>query len=60
MRTLGSFNHSGLDEEPIAILLRRTANCASMGYDPTIGGPARAAARAGPFLAERPNYSHVD
>src|SRR3982074_1914070 len=40
MRTLGSFNHTGLDEEPIAISLRRTAQCASMGYDPTIGGPA--------------------
>jgi hypothetical protein len=24
-----------------------------MGYDPTIGGPARVATRAGPFLAER-------
>jgi hypothetical protein len=24
-----------------------------MGYDPTIGGPARVTARAGPFLAER-------
>jgi hypothetical protein len=23
-----------------------------LGYDPTIGGPARAAARAGPFLTE--------
>lgn len=60
MRTLGSFNHSGLDEEPIAILLRRTANCASMGYDPTIGGPAWVATRAGPFLAEHPDYSDVD
>jgi hypothetical protein len=60
MRTLGSFNHSGLDEEPIAILLRRTANGASMGYDPTIGGPARAATRAGPFLAEHPNYRGID
>jgi hypothetical protein len=59
MRTLGSFNHSGLDEEPIAILLRRTANCASMGYDPTIGGPAWAATWAGPFLPERSNYSDV-
>ena len=24
-----------------------------MGYDPTIGGPARVATQAGPFLAER-------
>ena len=24
-----------------------------MGYDPTIGGPARVATRAGPFLTER-------
>jgi hypothetical protein len=59
MRTLGSFNHSGLDEEPIAILLRRTANCASMGHDPTIGGPAWAATQAGPFLTEHTNYSNV-
>src|SRR5712691_8027991 len=43
MRTLGSFNHTGLDEEPIAILLRSSAQCASMGYDPTIGGPVREA-----------------
>jgi hypothetical protein len=57
MRTLGSFNHSGLDEEPIAILLRRTANCASMGHDPTIGGPAWAATQAGPFLPEHTNYT---
>jgi len=59
MRTLGSFNHSGLDEEPIAILLRRTANCASMGHDPTIGGPIRVATRVGPFLAEQANYSGI-
>jgi len=59
MRTLGSINHSGLDEEPIAILLRRTANCASVGYDPTTGGPAWAATQAGPFLAERSNDSRA-
>jgi hypothetical protein len=53
MRTLGSFNHAGLDEEPIVILLRRAAQCASMGYDPTIGGPVRVATQAGPFLAEQ-------
>ena len=57
MRTLGSFNHTGLDEEPIAILLRRTAKCASMGYDPTIGGPVRVASQAGPFLAEHTDHS---
>jgi hypothetical protein len=57
MRTLGSFNHAGLDEEPIVIWLRRTAHCASMGYDPTIGGPAREASRAGPFLAEHIDHS---
>jgi hypothetical protein len=44
---------SGRDEEPIAILLRSAAKKASMGYDPTIGGPARAATRVGPFLTER-------
>jgi hypothetical protein len=59
MRTLGSINHTGLDEEPIAILLRRTAQCASMGYDPTIGGPAWAAAWAGPFLAEHTDHSRA-
>src|SRR4051812_49215073 len=34
MRTLSSFNHSGPDEVPIAILLRLTALKASMGIDP--------------------------
>src|SRR4051812_7929075 len=34
MRTLSSFNHSGPDEVPIAILLRPTALKASMGIDP--------------------------
>jgi hypothetical protein len=34
MRTLSSFNHSGPDEVPIAILLRQTALKASMGTDP--------------------------
>jgi len=34
MRTLGSFNHPGLDEVPIAILLRKTAIMASVGIDP--------------------------
>jgi len=29
----------------------------AMGYDPTIGGPARAAAQAGPYLAERSHCS---
>jgi len=52
MRTLGSFNHTGLDEEPIVIWLRSSAQWASMGYDPTIGGPVRAATQTGPFLVE--------
>ncbi|WP_284263651.1 hypothetical protein, partial [Bradyrhizobium iriomotense] len=34
MRTLSSFNHSGPDEVPIAILLRLTALKASVGTDP--------------------------
>jgi hypothetical protein len=34
MRTLSSFNHSGPDEVPIAILLRQAALKASMGTDP--------------------------
>jgi hypothetical protein len=51
MRTLGSFNHPGPDEEPIVILLRSTARKAVMGYDPTIGGPAWVATQAGPFLS---------
>jgi hypothetical protein len=34
MRTLGSFNHPGPDEVPIAILLRKTALAASVGIDP--------------------------
>src|SRR6266545_2721650 len=46
MRTLGSFNHTGPDEEPIAILLRTSALAAAVGNDPTIGGPARAATRS--------------
>src|ERR1700761_9776969 len=41
MRTLGSFNHPGPDEAPIAILLRQAALKAAMGHDPTIGGPGR-------------------
>ena len=44
---------SGPDEEPIAILLRNSPKGCG-GNDPTIGGPARVAARAGPFLTERP------
>src|SRR5262249_34333127 len=46
MRTLGSFNHTGPDEEPNAILLRKSALAAAVGNDPTIGGPARVAARS--------------
>jgi hypothetical protein len=34
MRTLSSFNHSGPDEVPTAILLRQTALKASVGIDP--------------------------
>jgi hypothetical protein len=53
MRTHGSFNHPGPDEVPIAISLQKAALAASVGNDPTIGGPARVATRAGPFLSER-------
>jgi hypothetical protein len=53
MRTLGSINHPGRDEEPIAILLRPSANKAPVGDDPTIGDPAWAATWAGSFLTER-------
>jgi hypothetical protein len=42
---------------PIVILLRRAAQHASMGYDPTIGGPAWVATWAGPFLPERSRLS---
>src|SRR5262249_30047892 len=57
MRTHGSFNHPGPDEEPTAILLLSAALAASVGHDPTIGGPAPAATPAGPFLPERPTTS---
>jgi hypothetical protein len=40
-------------KKPIAILLRQAALKAEVDYDPTIGGPAQAATRAGPFLTER-------
>src|SRR6266852_2979577 len=46
MRTQSSFNHAGPDEEPTAILLRKPALEATVGNDPTIGGPARV--RTGP------------
>src|SRR6266849_10836923 len=46
MRTQSSFNHAGPDEEPTAILLRKPALEATVGNDPTIGGPARV--RPGP------------
>src|SRR5882672_1239181 len=48
---------SGSDEEPIAILLR----CSPKGWgghDPTIGGLARVATRARPFLMERRLSNH--
>src|SRR6266852_1496351 len=46
MRTQSSFNNAGPDEEPTAILLRKPALEATVGNDPTIGGPARV--RTGP------------
>jgi hypothetical protein len=54
MRTLGSFNHPGHDEEPTAILLTSSPQ-GSGADDPAIGGPARAATRVGLFLTEHPN-----
>jgi hypothetical protein len=44
---------SGSDEEPTAILLRRQPETAAAGNDPTIGGPAWVATRAGAILAEQ-------
>jgi len=58
MRTLGSFNHPGPDEEPIAILLT-TSPCGSGALDPTTGDPLRAATRSGSFLAERTNNNRT-
>jgi hypothetical protein len=58
MRTQSSFNHAGPDEEPTAILLRKPALEATVGNDPTIGGPARVRTWAGPFLSER--VHHID
>src|SRR5262249_33999641 len=57
MRTHGSFNHPGPDEEPTAILLLSAALAASVGHDTTIGGPAPAATPARPLLTERPTIS---
>jgi len=37
MRTSSSINHAGPDEEPTAILLRKSALAAAVGNDPTIG-----------------------
>jgi hypothetical protein len=48
MRTLGSFNHPGLDEEPTAISLRSSPK-GSGADDPTVGSPTRVAARVGLF-----------
>src|SRR5260221_4915810 len=47
----------GPDEEPIAILLRKAALVAAMGYDPTIGGPARAGTPGGPLPSRRCPYT---
>src|SRR4051812_34577716 len=53
MRTLGSFNHAGPDEVPIAILLRRQPLRLRWATIRSIGGPASVATKAGPFLTER-------
>ena len=56
MRTHGSVNHPGPDEEPIGDLATKAALVAPVGSDPNpIGGPAWAATQAGPFLSERPH-----
>jgi hypothetical protein len=56
MRTLGSFNHPGRDEEPTAILLRNSPQGSGAG-DPTAGDPARVATRAGSILMQHPHSS---
>src|SRR5713226_4021621 len=56
MRTLGSFNHPGPDEEPTAILLTSSPKGSGAG-DPSVGSPARAATRVGLFLMEHPHCS---
>jgi hypothetical protein len=53
MRTLCSFNHTGLMKSRSRSCYEKQPLVAAMGYDPTIGGPAWAATQAGPFLAER-------
>jgi len=53
MRTLGSINHAGPDEVPTAILLQGSPKRLRWATIRSIGGPARAATRAGPFLVER-------
>jgi len=50
MRTQGSFNHTGPDEAPIAISLRRQPQRLRWASIRSTGGPVRAATRAGPFL----------
>src|ERR1700733_5139776 len=54
MRTLGSFNHSGLDEEPTGDLATKSSPSRLRWVTiRPVGDPARAAARAGSFLSER-------
>src|ERR1043166_9998848 len=54
MRTLGSFNHPGLDEEPAAILLRNSPQGSGAG-DPTTGGRPGGA----PALAQAKKKRHL-
>src|ERR1700733_15523609 len=54
MRTLSSFNHSGLDEEPTGDLATKSSPSRLRWVTiRPVGDPAWAAARAGSFLSER-------
>src|ERR1700733_5324636 len=54
MRTLSSFNHSGLDEEPTGDLATKSSPSRLRWVTiRPVGDPARAAARAGSFLSQR-------
>ena len=57
MRTQSSFNHAGQMKSRSRSGYQSSPSTAAEGIDPTIGGLAREAARAGPFLAERSHIS---
>jgi len=55
MRTQGSFNHPGPMKRPIAILLQTQVSILGWVTIRRPAGLAWVAARAGPFLTERPH-----